>query len=150
MSISDGRYKNNVKENVAGLEFIKRLRPVSYNDDVHGLIKHVNVSKDKRVPKNSEEARQNEVAANKKESIRYTGFIAQEVATAVRKSGYEFSGVYTPPTDAGIYGLDYQSFVAPLVKSIQQLNKKIEDRQKEINELNDMVKKLLNDQSDKW
>ena len=32
-TVSDGRFKNNIKENVKGLEFIKLLKPVTYNFD---------------------------------------------------------------------------------------------------------------------
>src|SRR5207342_362203 len=34
---SDGRYKKEVKEDVRGLEFINKLRPVTYHLDVSGL-----------------------------------------------------------------------------------------------------------------
>ena len=41
-NISDGRYKKNVKENVPGLAFINKLRPVTYNLDATGLDNFLN------------------------------------------------------------------------------------------------------------
>ena len=38
-NFSDGRYKKNVREDVPGLEFINKLRPVTYNLDVESLDK---------------------------------------------------------------------------------------------------------------
>lgn len=38
-NFSDGRYKKNIKDDVPGLEFINKLRPVTYNLDVEGLDK---------------------------------------------------------------------------------------------------------------
>jgi hypothetical protein len=38
-NFSDGRYKKNIKEDVPGLEFINRLRPVTYNLDVEEIDK---------------------------------------------------------------------------------------------------------------
>ena len=32
---SDGRFKSNVEENVVGLDFINKLRPVTYQMDIH-------------------------------------------------------------------------------------------------------------------
>ncbi|MFZ1675633.1 MAG: hypothetical protein WAT91_00090, partial [Saprospiraceae bacterium] len=36
-NISDGRYKNDIRQNVPGLEFIKMLKPVSYKLDINKL-----------------------------------------------------------------------------------------------------------------
>lgn len=36
-NLSDGRFKKNVKDNVPGLDFIIKLRPVTYNMDAPGL-----------------------------------------------------------------------------------------------------------------
>ena len=39
-TFSDGRYKRNVEEDVPGLEFITKLRPVTYTSDISGLNNH--------------------------------------------------------------------------------------------------------------
>ena len=41
-NISDGRYKKNLKEDVKGLDFIMKLRPVTYNLDITVLSKCLN------------------------------------------------------------------------------------------------------------
>jgi hypothetical protein len=108
-SISDGRVKDNIKANVPGLDFITRLRPVTYHLNIH---------------------RQNELA-NRKDSMDWegkydvekltqSGFIAQEVDSVARAIGYDFSGVEKPTAPGGLYGLKYGDFMMPVVKSIQE------------------------------
>ena len=134
-NISDGRYKNNIKENVPGLNFINKLRPVTYNLDATGL--------DAFLHKNNKEREQGSNAARaihnkallEKEAITYTGFVAQEVEAAAKELGYDFSGVDAPRNENGTYGLRYAEFVVPLVKAVQE-------QQKEIEELKAMVKSL--------
>lgn len=126
-STSDGRYKFNIKEDVRGMEFIARLRPVSYQFD--GLkFDHTldpgNASLDT-------EAAQYEKAA----SVRRNGFIAQEVEKAAAAAGYEFSGIIKPTSENGSYSLSYASFVVPLVKAVQELKLEIEDLRKQLAEL---------------
>ena len=83
---SDKRIKKNIQENVPGLDFINRLRPVTYNLDIHkqnNLVKRGRSGKD-------------EVEWDSKYDIerkQMTGFIAQEVELAAKESGYDFSGV---------------------------------------------------------
>ncbi|MFT6745305.1 MAG: hypothetical protein ACJAR8_001866, partial [Bacteroidia bacterium] len=111
-AVSDGRYKNNVNENVPGLSFISKLRPVTYNFDIDKL---------------SERNGQNNLNPTK-ENIVYSGFIAQEVLAAAREINYDFSGVKVP-TDSSqeLYGLRYAEMVVPLVKAVQELNEKVEN-----------------------
>lgn len=67
--------------------------------------------------------------------MKYTGFVAQEVEQAAKKLGYDFSGVDVPKSKDGMYGLRYAEFVVPLVKAIQE-------QQKQIEELKELVAKL--------
>lgn len=98
-SLSDGRFKTNIQENVIGLDFIRELRPVTYQLTANGL-----------------------------NAIRQTGFIAQEVEQASNKLNFSFSGIdYRKNQD--LYGLRYAEFVVPLVKAIQELQPKIENQQ---------------------
>ena len=39
-NFSDGRYKRNVKENVPGLAFINKLKPVTYTLDINAIEKN--------------------------------------------------------------------------------------------------------------
>ena len=111
-TLSDGRFKKNVKEDVAGLDFINQLRPVTYTVDVHGLNNFL------RIP----DSVCNKPGVDEKEKIIYSGFIAQEVEASAKKIGYDFSGVDAPKNENDYYGLRYGDFVVPVVKSIQELS----------------------------
>ena len=43
-NISDGRFKKNIQESVIGIDFIMKLRPVTYQLDIAGLNKKLNVN----------------------------------------------------------------------------------------------------------
>jgi len=64
-------------------------------------------------------------------NIRRSGFIAQEVEKAAEETGYNFDGVSKPQDAKGNYSLAYSQFVVPLVKAVQELDKKNEQLQKE-------------------
>ncbi len=131
-NVSDVRFKTDVQENVPGLAFIKKLRPVTYHLDMDAIAKY-NKTPDSLRLKSDE---------RQKAAILQTGFIAQEVEQAAQSLGYDFSGVDTPKNDNDHYGLRYAEFVVPLVKAIQEQQQIIEQQQKEINELKTLVKDL--------
>jgi len=145
-NISDGRYKQNVRENVPGIEFIKRLRPVTYNLLATELDAFLHkIEKDEI----SGEARQlHAKALIDKEKITYTGFVAQEVETAAKQLGFEFSGIDPAKNENDTYGLHYAEFVVPIVKAMQEQQQMIEDLQKQNMELlktNTAQKKLVDE-----
>ncbi len=114
-NISDSRFKENVKEDIPGLAFIKQLRPVSYQLNREKIHAFTGVT-----------ARQNELQkqnpglkclTGEKYSQVTTGFIAQEVEAAAQSVGFNFSGVDTPKNENDYYGLRYAEFVVPLVKA---------------------------------
>ncbi len=119
---SDQRFKSNVEENVVGLEFVKMLRPVTYNMDPQAIETHFGREM-------SEEAKK---MAQEKAQIRYTGFLAQEVEAAAEAAGYDFSGIDTPKEGHDAYGIRYAEFVVPLVKAIQEQQEIIEGQSQEI------------------
>jgi trimeric autotransporter adhesin len=130
---SDGRFKTNVKEEVAGLSFIKLLRPVVYNFDADQFDAFLA----KRLPDSVKAKRR---TALQKENARttslvQTGFIAQEVAEAAKKAGYNFNGVHVPQDENDNYSLSYEKMVVPLVKAVQELARQNEEMKKEIQEL---------------
>ncbi|MFI5172389.1 MAG: tail fiber domain-containing protein [Chitinophagales bacterium] len=135
-NISDGRYKKNVNENVKGLEFISKLRPVTYTMDVSGL--NTFFKYDEKTIDNN--------AVAEKEKIIYSGFIAQEVEAAAKQVSYDFSGIDYPENENDLYGLRYAEFVVPLVKAVQELdaeNQELREQnyrlQEQINKLNESV-----------
>ncbi len=115
---SDGRFKENVTEDVPGLAFINLLRPVSFTKNPRKLDALMGLSE-----QNAWEGKDNA------EKIRYTGFIAQEVQQAATQLHYEFSGV---DDTGGIMSLRYAEFVAPLVKAIQEQQAEIEALKAEV------------------
>jgi trimeric autotransporter adhesin len=131
-NFSDGRYKKNMKEGVKGLDFIMRLRPITYNLDVTGIRSHLG----QQAP--ADAGTQQSIAAREKELL--SGFAAQEVEAAASSSGYEFSGVDKPKNANDFYGLRYGDFVVPLVKAVQEQQKMIAALQQEVSELKQQLK----------
>jgi len=127
-NVSDGRFKSDVAEDVKGLEFIKELRPVTYNIDL-GSIERFYQDHYGEIDTTSWEDKY------AKEQMRMTGFIAQEVEQAAATAGYDFSGVDKPKNDDDYYGLRYAEFVVPLVKAVQELSAQNDALRMEVEEL---------------
>jgi hypothetical protein len=136
---SDGRFKNNIKDNVPGLDFIKMLKPVTYNYNIHGLQAHL-TGNDLTKRRTSNNLKQDEDAMTAKEKKIYTGFVAQDVEAAANKLHYNFSGVYKPQNETDAYGLSYADFVVPLVKAVQEQQAIIEEQNKKIEMLIDEMR----------
>jgi len=117
---SDGRFKNNVTEEVKGLDFITRLRPVVYNFDTRKFDAFQMID----LPDSLIKERMKKIDYNESSSIRQSGFIAQEVIEAAKEAGYDFNGVHTPISDKDNYSVAYSLFTIPLVKAVQELNNK--------------------------
>lgn len=139
-NFSDARIKNNIVQNVPGLEFVNLLRPVTYHYDV----KKEEALLNKEI--NEEFEGKYDI-----EKIQFTGFLAQEVEAAARQVNYDFSGV---DNTGKIMGLRYSDFVAPLVKSVQELHTQnqelknlVSEQQKQISELKNLVLKSLGNES---
>lgn len=113
---SDAKFKYDVKADVKGLDFILRLRPVTYRFDVS---KFENENSPARHVSNFDAS-----------SIRRTGFIAQEVEQAAQNANYDFSGINKPESATDHYSLSYESFVVPLVKAVQEQQEMITNLQK--------------------
>jgi len=132
--LSDGRFKKNLKENVPGLDFINKLKPVTYNVDIEKFERFTG-RKDSAIT-----AMRKDIDINTKK-IR-TGFIAQDVEKTANEIGYDFDGVNKPQNEKDNYSIVYADFVPSLVKAVQELSKKndakdakIDDLQKQIDDL---------------
>ena len=136
-NFSDGRFKKDMDESVKGLDFIMRLRPVTYHMDVRGLYKFWGISpygkEDSLASKKSKILMDD--AITKKEAIRMSGFVAQEVEKAATDSHYDFDGVIKPSHDKDHYRIAYGEFVVPLVKAMQEQQVIIEKQNKLIDDL---------------
>lgn len=131
-TFSDANIKSNIREDIPGLAFIMRLRPVSYNYDLTKLQK---LQGTKPTAENAAEAR---IAPKK-----FTGLLAQEVEQAAIATQYDFSGIDKPTNEHTPYGLRYSEFVAPLIKAIQEMKALIDQQQKEIEALRKLVETPL-------
>jgi len=116
-NISDGRFKTNVTENVQGLNFIKKLRPVTYNLNTKTLDDYVIQNMPDSV-KMMHKAGMDFTAST---NIIHSGFIAQEVEQAGKDVGFTSSIVSAPSNRNDLYALSYAEFVVPLVKAVQEL-----------------------------
>ncbi|MEQ8358407.1 MAG: tail fiber domain-containing protein [Cytophagales bacterium] len=128
---SDARIKNNVTEDVVGLEFIKRLRPVIYN---------FNVDKQNEILGIIDES--NSKSKYAIEDLRFSGFLAQEVEEAAENVKYDFSGVRAPEHDKDLYKIAYSEFVVPLVKAVQEQQIMIDENEKAIKGRDDIIREL--------
>ena len=135
-TLSDGRFKENVKSDVVGLDFIMKLEPVTYTLKTEELFSQFE-------DKDSIEVSAQEVDARiEKSKITQTGFIAQDVEKAAQETGYAFSGVDAPKNDKDMYGLRYSEFVVPLVKGMQEQQKLIQAQQELIKKLEKRITAL--------
>src|SRR5205807_4234516 len=91
-NLSDGRFKFNIRENVSGLDFILKLRPVTYQLDGKKLDAFVHAGSAHLAAYHPGEEKQ----MQQQMTIRHTGFIAQEVEATAHETGFDFDGVYHP------------------------------------------------------
>ncbi|WP_153798126.1 tail fiber domain-containing protein [Foetidibacter luteolus] len=145
-NISDGRYKKDVRENVQGLAFINKLKPVTYHLDITGIDERMAMKKQSREHnrKPSVIPAINKQNAREKEAVLYSGFIAQDVEAAAKETGYDFSAVDKPKSDDDLYSLRYSDFVVPLVKAVQELSVKNDEMKQENAELRKELDELKN------
>jgi hypothetical protein len=133
-TFSDGRFKENVREDVPGLSFINQLRPVTYIVNRTSLNEYVGLS--------GSTLASDAAYRSRPVSERTTGFIAQEVEASAQSMGFDFSGVDSPDNPNDYYGLRYAEFVVPLVKAVQELSAQNAQQQQMIEELERKVEAL--------
>ncbi|WP_171609458.1 tail fiber domain-containing protein [Limnovirga soli] len=131
-TFSDGRFKQNIKEETHGLDFIKKLKPVSYNYNVNSIDNFWGIKESTEDKANADVQKAKAVQLKK----RYTGFLAQDVDKAAQSVGYDFSGIDKPEDDSkSTWGLRYSDFVVPLVNAVQELSKQNDELFKKNDEL---------------
>ena len=140
-TLSDGRFKKNIHEDVHGLDFIKQLQPITYTLNIAALNKQTGADKKTDLLNATARSAEDKGIEQQEKNI-YTGFIAQDVETAAKKIGYNFSGVDKPKNENDIYGLRYSDFVVPLVKAVQELSSLNDKKDSIITNLNSKVDKL--------
>ena len=111
---------------MSGLNFIERLRPVTYKLNTLELNNFLrqNVVEPSLTDSLGETSQSAEFFPT--ESITHAGFIAQEVEQAAAEAGFVSSIVHTPEHDNDHYAINYQEIVVPLVKAVQEQQDSIE------------------------
>lgn len=112
-TFSDARLKTDIRPNTLGLDFILRLNTVDY-----------------------------EYKADGQRNIRYSGLIAQDVEAILNELNTPFSGVVAPKNDHDFYSIRYGDFVIPLIKAVQEQDKKIDALQLENENLRLRIERL--------
>ncbi|MCO5249368.1 MAG: tail fiber domain-containing protein, partial [Chitinophagales bacterium] len=134
-NFSDERIKENIQQDVQGLSFIMKLKPVTYNfnirreNEIMGIVDTTDWEGKYDI-----------------EKIRFSGFIAQDVEKAAKAVGYDFSGV---DKSSSIMGLRYAEFTVPLVKAVQEPseeNEKLKAINEELEKRLERIEKLVFDQ----
>ena len=128
-SKSDKRFKKEIKDIPVGLNFINKLRPVSYKFKNYivpeKIIKGI---KDEKNP--DKEVKDIIIPAREYTFHReHYGLVAQDVKEAMDELGIDFGGYQ----DTGFNGegaddmkaLGYSEFIAPLIKAVQELSERI-------------------------
>ena len=133
-TVSDKRFKYNVADDVHGLDFITRLRPVTYQFDTRKFDQHLHAD-DKNY-----NAEQKDYSASSQ--IRRTGFLAQDVAAVCEEIGYDFDGIHKPQGEKGNYSVAYAQFVMPLVKAVQELHAENQSLRRELDQMRQEMKEI--------
>ena len=109
---SDKRIKDNIKDNSTGLDYINKLRTVTYQ---------------KRHPADYPEELQGAFGDAKKPedwvAKTEVGLISQEVKAVMDEMELDIQGHHTNPQ--GLETVKYVSFIIPLVKAVQELSEKV-------------------------
>jgi hypothetical protein len=138
-NLSDGRFKENIKEEVPGLTFINKLRPITYTLNSKKLETHIT----QQMPDSIKSARvQPDSYYQAASKTVHTGFIAQEVEASARQIGYQFDGVNAPTNQSDYYSLSYSQLTVPLVKAVQELSVENDQLQKKLKQIEEEYKSL--------
>lgn len=114
---SDARDKADIRNTELGLDFINSLRPVDYKWDMRE--DYIKVNEDGSTTQLDKDG-------SKKRNRYHHGFIAQEVPQ-------EFGGYQDHKVQGGadVLSLGYDEFIAPLVKSVQELTQRVAELEAE-------------------
>lgn len=130
---SDRRDKVDINDSNLGLNFITKLRPVSYkmnpresyfNIDI-GNIENGNIeSVDYSLTNDGSRARKRP----------HYGLIAQEVKEVMNELDIDFAGYLDASYDGGedVLSLSYTEFIAPMIKAIQEQQEMINELKREV------------------
>jgi hypothetical protein len=138
---SDRRIKREINNSKIGLDFIMKLRPVTYKmknpADYPDEILEDRFRGDSTSGPNDDGIDQRPADD---ETI-YDGLIAQEVKQTMDKTGINWSGWSKNESD-GKQGVQYGALTIPLIKAVQEQQETIDSQNKEIENLKDRLKRI--------
>jgi len=126
---SDKRFKFNIKEDVPGLDFVMKLKPVTYNFNTKAYDDFQSVNLPDTIKRLKEKQAIDFTSSSK---IVHTGLLAQDVEQAAKDLGYKFDGVHVPENESDNYSVAYTQFIMPLIKAVQEQQIEILKLKKEI------------------
>ena len=132
--VSDKRFKENVKDDIVGLDFIMGLKAVSYNFNHKKKNRHHGFPDSLMTDKEYQKAY--EVVQN--------GFLAQDVEALADSLNFNFHGIDKPKNEKDIYALRYAEFVVPLIKAMQEQQAMIIEQKETIKRLEKRIEKIEN------
>jgi len=126
---SDARFKNDIGNNVPGLDFIMKLKPVTYHFDTKKFDEHLMLN----MPDSLKTGLKNQ-DYSLSSRILHSGFLAQDIEKAAQSIGYDFDGLHIPDASnpADNYSVAYSQFIMPIVKAMQEQQAMIEKQQTEL------------------
>jgi hypothetical protein len=126
---SDKRFKFNIKEDVPGLDFVMKLKPVTYyfNTKAYDDFQSVNLPDTIKRLKEKQA-----IDFSNSSKIVHTGLLAQDVVQAAKDLDYKFDGVHVPENESDNYSVAYTQFIMPLIKAVQEQQIEILKLKKEI------------------
>ncbi len=131
---SDERDKADIRDTELGSEFILSLRPVDFKWDIRSDYVEPVEHEETYVDEDGKEATRTVVSevvhekdGSRKRTRFHHGFIAQEVKETMDKLGVDFGGYQDHSVNGGcdVLSLGYEELIAPLVKTVQELNARI-------------------------
>lgn len=137
---SDRDKKENITETNLGLDFVLALKPVSWKwkNEPQKQVERINYKKvydEKGNFKTLEPETSIDVIPEKVYKRLHHGFINQDIEDLLQEIGIDtndFSG-FVKDKKTGVRALRYESFIAPMVKAIQELKQEIDDLKSRIN-----------------
>jgi len=146
INTSDRNKKENIEETKLGLNFVLALKPVSWKwkNEPSKQVERINYKKvydEKGNFKTLEQEILIDVIPEKKYKRLHHGFINQDIEDLLKEkniSTNDFSG-FVLDKETGVRALRYDSFIAPMVKAIQEQQKMIQELKLEIEKLKNNV-----------
>ena len=137
INTSDRRDKADITNFTAGLDFIKKMQPVTYKWDRRSWY----LPKDEEGNITDEDITKVTPDGSKKENVTHIGFIAQDVETLEKEIGFASDNTNRLLTnlteDGNRYGMKYERLVTVLVNAVKDLSTKLDAAETRIKTLED-------------